>query len=152
MKYVVSACLAGECCRYDGKPQPNEMVMQLVAQGQALPLCPELLGALPVPRTPCERKQGGVFGVDGSDCSAAFVAGAEEALRQAKEQGCTAAILKARSPSCGSGTIYDGTFSHRMVPGDGVFVELLRREGFAIFSEEHLPQEAAHSPQCSLSS
>lgn len=141
MKYVVSACLAGEPCRYDGKAQPQEWVQRLVVQGRAVPLCPELLGGLSVPRSPCEKRQSGVFTIDGSNCTEAFMVGAQEGLRLAKKHGCTAAILKARSPSCGSGQIYDGTFSHRIVPGDGLFAELLRHEGFPLFSEEHLPAE-----------
>ena len=107
-QYVVSACLAGESCRYDGGCSPCPAVQALVRTGQALPVCPEVLGGLPTPRVPSEIRGGRVVAKDGTDVTGAFTCGAEEALRLALENGCTAAILKARSPSCGSGEIYDG--------------------------------------------
>ena len=139
---LVSACLAGERCRYDGKDNSDARIEYLAARGLALPVCPELLGGLPVPRKPCELSDGRVLDSDGGDHSEAFVSGAREALRRGREAGCSLAVLKARSPSCGSGVIYDGSFSHTRVPGDGVFAALLKREGFIVYSEEDLPDLA----------
>lgn len=135
-RYVVSACLAGEPCRYNGESFPCEAVQELVRTGLALPVCPEVLGGLPVPRMPSEIRAGRVIGKDGTDQTAAFTRGAEAALRLAREHGCTGAILKARSPSCGAGEIYDGTFTGTRVPGDGVFARMTREAGLDVWSEE----------------
>ena len=104
--------------------------------GQALPVCPEVLGGLPTPRVPSEIRGGRVVAKDGTDVTGAFTCGAEEALQLALENGCTAAILKARSPSCGSGEIYDGSFTGTRVPGEGVFARMAREAGLEIWSEE----------------
>ena len=128
-RYVVSACLAGEHCRYDGGSSPCEAVMELVREGRAVPVCPETLGGLPTPRTPAEIR-------DGRDVSEAFARGAAEALRRALAEGCDAAILKARSPSCGAGMVYDGTFTGRRVPGEGVFARMVREAGLPVETEE----------------
>ena len=135
-RYVGSACLAGEPCRYDGGCSPCAAVVELVRSGEALPVCPEVLGGLPTPRVPSERRGERVVAKDGTDVTRAFVRGAEEALRLAREQGCTVAVLKARSPSCGSGEIYDGTFTGVRVPGEGVFARLAREAGLRVESEE----------------
>ena len=135
-RYVVSACLAGEPCRYDGGCSPCAAVVELVRSGEALPVCPEVLGGLPTPRVPSERRGERVVAKDGTEVTRAFVRGAEEALRLAREQGCTVAVLKARSPSCGSGEIYDGTFTGVRVPGEGVFARLAREAGLRVESEE----------------
>ena len=135
-QYVVSACLAGEPCRYDGGCSPCPAVQRLIRAGQALPVCPETLGGLPTPRVPSEIRGGRVVAKDGPDVTDAFTRGAEEALRLAQENGCTAAILKARSPSCGSGEIYDGTFTGTRVPGEGVFARMAREAGLEIWNEE----------------
>ena len=137
-QYVVSACLAGESCRYDGGCSPCPAVQALVRTGQALPVCPEVLGGLPTPRVPSEIRGGRVVAKDGTDVTGAFTCGAEEALRLALENGCTAAILKARSPSCGSGEIYDGSFTGTLIPGDGVTAALLKQQGLQVITEEEL--------------
>lgn len=140
-RYVVSACLAGQACRYDGSGQACPAVVELVRQGQALPLCPETLAELPVPRSPCELRDGRVLSRDGCDLTAAFERGARMALEAAQAHGCTAAILKTRSPSCGSPRVYDGTFSGRLTEGQGVWARLLEAHGLQLYSEEHLPHE-----------
>jgi len=137
-KTVVSACLAGIDCRYDGKSTPDATVMRLVADGLAIPVCPEMLGGLSCPRPPCEIAGGRVMSASGEDVTEAFEKGALEALRQAAAAGCLTAILKARSPSCGSGMIYDGTFTGRLIPGDGLFAAALKKNGFEVFTEEDL--------------
>lgn len=141
--FVVSACLAGKACRYDAGSNPCPQVMELVAQGKALPLCPEVLGGLPCPRPPCENVKGRIMDRQGNDHSAAFVRGATEALAQARAFGASAAILKSRSPSCGFGQIYDGTFSKSLTQGHGLWANLLQQEGISLYSEENLPN---HEP------
>ncbi len=137
--YVVSACLAGTACRYDGGSNPCPKVLQLVREGLAVPACPEALAGLSVPRPACELKNGRVLSRDGRDMTAAFLRGAQRALEIAQQHGCTAAILKSRSPSCGFGQIYDGSFKRRLCAGQGLWAQLLREAGLALYSEESLP-------------
>ena len=113
----------------------------LVEQGAALPVCPECLGGLGVPRPPCEVRGGRVFNTEGRDCTLAFQAGAQLALNVAQTRGCREAILKARSPSCGYGRVYDGSFSGKLCDGSGVFASLLREKGVRIWTEENAPFE-----------
>ncbi|WP_418765050.1 DUF523 domain-containing protein [Mailhella sp.] len=140
-RYVVSACLAGTPCRYDGRSNLRPEIAELVRRGEAVPVCPEVLGGLPTPRTPSEQKNGRVVAATGEDVTDAFVSGAEAALYIAEEYGCCAAVLKARSPSCGCGRVYDGTFTHTLVDGDGLFAALLRKKGFQLFTEETFDAE-----------
>ena len=137
--FIVSACLANVACRYNGEAKPCAAVLGLVAAGRALPVCPEQLGGLPTPRPPAEIRAGRVVRADGTDLTAAFQRGAQEALKIAQLAGATAAILKARSPSCGVGQVYDGSFSGARVSGDGVFAALCRHQGLAVWTEEDLP-------------
>jgi uncharacterized protein YbbK (DUF523 family) len=132
---IVSGCLAGLQCRYDGGAKPSAEVMRLVAEGQALPLCPEQLGGLTTPRLPAEITGGRVIRKDGVDVTAEFQRGAEEGLKLAQLAGARLAILKARSPSCGAGQIYDGTFSGTIIRGDGVFAALCRAHGIEVKTE-----------------
>lgn len=131
---LVSACLCGFHCRYDGNTKPNDEIVKLVREGKALPVCPEQLGGLSTPRLPSERTPDDrkVLASDGRDVSDAFAKGAEEALRLARLYGCDRAILKARSPSCGKGTIYDGTFQGGLREGNGVTAELLMNNGIEV--------------------
>ena len=135
---IVSACLAGYRCRYDGKTVPNEEIVALVKRGEAIPVCPEMLGGLPCPRTPSERTADGarVLMRDGKDVTEAFERGAVETLRLARLYGCDRAILRARSPSCGCGKIYDGSFSGTLRDGSGVTAELLLQNGVAVEVKE----------------
>jgi uncharacterized protein YbbK (DUF523 family) len=135
---IVSACLAGIECRFDGRARPNPKVMELVKAGKAIPVCPEQLGGLPTPRAWAERKGSEVVTKDGKDVTAGFLKGAEEALKIAKLAGCREAVLKSKSPSCGSGMIFDGTFSERLVEGDGIFAELLKKNGIKVFTENDI--------------
>lgn len=132
-KILVSRCLLGERCRYDGKTVPDESVIALGRDHILVPVCPEMLGGLSCPRTPCERQRDGrVLSRDGQDRTAEYTRGAEEALRICREEGCIKAILKARSPSCGAGRIYDGTFTGTLREGNGVTAELLMKSGFEV--------------------
>ena len=137
--YAVSACLAGHACRYDGGSNPCAFVEALVRAGRAVPICPETLARLPVPRPPCEQKDGRVLSRDGRDLTRDFARGAQLALEAALAHGCTAAILKARSPSCGVCAVYDGSFSKTLVPGRGLWAALLAERGWPLYSEEDLP-------------
>ena len=136
---VLSACLAGRACRYDGGSNPRECVLPLLEADLCVLVCPEVLGGLPTPRTPCEIRGNRVLAKDGVDRTEAFELGARRALAMAREAGCRCAVLKARSPSCGVGRVYDGTFSRVLVDGDGVFARMAREAGLALFSEETLP-------------
>lgn len=135
---IVSACLAGLYCRYNGEVEPNPVVVDLIRTGEAVPFCPEIQGGLPTPRKPCEIRDGKVYDADDIDRTTEFLRGAEEGLKLAQMLGCTEAILKARSPSCGSGTIYDGTFTSTRVLGDGVFARLLKENGCTVRTEEDI--------------
>jgi uncharacterized protein YbbK (DUF523 family) len=133
---IVSGCLADIKCRFDGKAKPCEEVIRLMAEGKAVPLCPEQLGGLPTPRLPAEIVAGKVIQSDGLDVSERFQRGAEEAIKIACMVGARTAILKARSPSCGSGKIYDGSFSKVLIDGDGVFATMCRQNGMDVKTEE----------------
>ena len=135
MKILVSACLLGVRCRYDGKSKPHPAVEQLMEQHTLIPVCGEIFGGLPTPRVSAERQGERVVTADGRDVTAAYRRGAEEVLRLAERYGCKAAILKERSPSCGSGRIYDGTFTGTLTDGWGVTAELLRDHGICVIGE-----------------
>lgn len=138
MRILVSACLLGCACRYDGGSKPCEQVTALGKRHVLIPVCPEQAGGLPTPRLPAEICRGRVVRQDGADVTAEYRRGAEEAVRLYDRERCEWAILKARSPSCGSGVIYDGTFSGRLTAGDGVAARLLKAHGVRVLSEEDL--------------
>lgn len=190
MRIAVSACLLGEACRYDGRSKPCVRVQELAALGHELvPVCPEVAGGLPTPRTPCEIAQAPwmesekahtadsstpsflvsktnrekkecpgeagrgsitscereastaderswtILDASGTDRTAAYARGAQAELARAKEAGCELAILKAKSPSCGSGEVYDGTFSGALVPGWGIAAATFRDAGIRVIDE-----------------
>ena len=139
-KLLISACLAGENCKYSGG---NNFIGEtaLAALGEKYELvsvCPEVMGGLSVPRCPCERIGARVMNERGEDVTAQFKAGAELTANICERQGVKKALLKEKSPSCGSGRIYDGTFSHTVIAGDGVTAELLRQNGVRIYGESEL--------------
>ena len=135
MRILVSACLLGCPCRYDGAAKPCPAVLALAERHELVPVCPEQLGGLPTPRNPSERRGERVVMNDGRDVTAEYRRGAEEALRLARLYGCTAAVLKEKSPSCGRGTVYDGTFTRTLTPGDGVTAEALLAAGIPVYGE-----------------
>ncbi len=150
--FLISACLLGLPTRYDGRPlSPLPALLLAAARGLAIPFCPEVAGGLPVPRPPAECLGGDgqavlegrarVRDCTGHDVTAALVRGAHLALETVRRLGLDQAILKARSPSCGSDRIYDGTFQGRLVAGQGVTVALLRQHGVLVLSEERLGTE-----------
>lgn len=131
-KLLVSACLLGENCKYSGGNNYNPAVEALRERFELIPICPEQLGGLPTPRVPSERVGDKVLNREGTDVTDAFRLGAEKALEIALAHGVRRAVLQERSPSCGSGTVYDGTFSGRLIPGQGVTAELLRKNGIQV--------------------
>ena len=134
---LVSKCLAGEPCRYDGGDNLAPEIRALVEGGEAIAVCPEVLGGLPTPRTPSEiQSDGRVCSKQGEDVTEAFLRGAECAMEICRENDCTAAILKARSPSCGKSVIYDGSFTGTRVAGNGVFAQMLLDAGIPVVTEE----------------
>lgn len=142
---LVSACLCGIDCKYNGENNLVKPVLDLLREGKAIPVCPEQLGGLPTPRTACEICSGTgkdvlkgetkVVSKDGTDCTKYFIKGAEETLKIAKALNIEKAILKENSPSCGSNFIYDGSFSGNKTAGRGVTAELLFKNGIEILNE-----------------
>ena len=138
MRILVSACLRGMRVRYDGKSKPCEAVRRLMDQHELIPVCAEVFGGLPTPRVPAERTGGRVITKDGRDVTEEYVRGAQEIARLAKLYGCTHAILKEKSPSCGKGRIYDGTHTGTLTNGNGVLAELLMEMGVKVVGETEI--------------
>lgn len=143
---LISACLCGVNCKYNGANNHHPYYIELLRKNELLPVCPEQLGGLPTPRLACEINGGTgtdvlnglaqVYNTEGKNLSAAFIKGAEETLQLAKQAGISAAILQSRSPSCGCGKIYDGTFKGKLIEGDGVTAALLRMNGIKVWNDE----------------
>ena len=140
MRILISACLLGTPCRYDGAAKSHPLAAALAERHHLVPLCPEQLGGLPTPRLPAERRDGRVMTEDGGDVTENYRRGAEAALALCRLLECRAAVLKERSPSCGRGEIYDGTFTGTRVPGDGVTAELLTAHGIAVYGESQIEE------------
>lgn len=144
---AISACLAGEAVRYDGSHKLYAPLKKLQEYGLAVPVCPEILGGLPVPRAPAEITGGDgkdvwqglarVVAQDGEDVTDAFMQGAQRALEYLKQRHITHVILKANSPSCGSGLIYSGRFDGTLKTGSGVATALFEASGITVWHEEH---------------
>ena len=141
MVYLISACLLGTPCRYDGESRTvSDGIRALLAAHTLIPICPEILGGLPTPRPPAERqKDGRIVNTSGEDVTEAYLRGAREALRLARLYRAAGVILKDRSPSCSTGGIYDGSFGGRLIDGLGVTAALLSEAGIPVFSESALP-------------
>ena len=139
MKILVSACLLGCSCRYDGKSMPNEKVLGLSNDNILIPVCPEQMGGLSTPRNPSEcQEDGRVLMNDGTDVTENYKCGAEMALKIAEINDIDYAIMKAKSPSCGKGLIYDGSFQKRLIEGNGITSDLLLKEGYKVITEKDL--------------
>lgn len=141
-KILVSACLCGQKLRYNGSAAlcENKVLKKWIAEGRVIPVCPECLGGLSVPRDPCEQKSGHIIAKGGADFTEAFRKGAEATVRIARENDVAFCVLKENSPSCGSSFIYDGTFSGTKIAGEGVATAMLREAGFPVYSEEILDE------------
>lgn len=132
---LVSACLLGVSCRYDGKSKPNENVIALKDRYNIIPVCPEIMGGLPTPRTASEIQGCQVVMGNGTNVTKEYRKGAEEVLRLCRLFGCKRAVLKEKSPSCGCGKVYDGTFSGKLIDGNGITAKLLMENGIEVFGE-----------------
>ena len=134
---LISACLLGVKCKYSGGSNalPEETIEKLRTRYRLIPVCPETAGGLPTPRDPSERLGERVVSCRGADVTAQFKKGAEAALTLARRYGCTTALMKEHSPSCGSGLIYDGSFLGKLVKGDGCAAELLKAAGVSVVGE-----------------
>jgi uncharacterized protein YbbK (DUF523 family) len=157
IRILISACLVGEPTRFDGTAVPCETaeIARWRAEGRLLPVCPEVAGGCPAPRPPAEIEPAGtaeavlagrarVRDASGADVSEAFMRGAEATLETARRAGARLAVLKDRSPSCGSTVVHDGTFSGRTIAGRGLTAELLERHGIRVFSEAQTEAAAAY--------
>lgn len=139
-KVIISACLLGVKCRYDGKSNrlPDEKLNELREKYELIPVCPECYGGLTTPRVPSERVGDRVLSKTGTDVTEQFERGAQAALYLAKLFDTDMAVLKENSPSCGSGTIYDGSFSGVLTSGDGVTAQLLKENGINVIGESKI--------------
>ena len=135
---LCSACLLGVKCRYDGKGKPHKAILRLFKRETLIPVCPEELGGLSTPRNPSERNGKKVIMKPAKDVTQNFKKGAEEVLKIAEKLKIKKVIFKQRSASCGSGRIYDGTFSGKIIKGDGVATELLKKHGIKVISEDEI--------------
>lgn len=126
MRILVSACLLGTCCKYNGGHNRNEDVLKITKGNEIIPVCPEMLGGLSCPRVPCEIQQNKVIGKDGKDYTENYQKGVNKVLEMIKDKPIDLAILQARSPSCGVSMIYDGTFSKRLIAGSGLLARALK--------------------------
>lgn len=134
---LVSACLAGVECRYNGSSYSISKIKEMVKEGKAIPICPEILAGLSIPRNSAEQKNGTIISSNGEDQTSDYLLGSTIALKIALLIQCKKAILKSNSPTCGCGVIYDGTFSGRLITGDGIFSRLLKENGIEVCTEEH---------------
>lgn len=137
MKILVSACLLGYNCKYNGGNNYNKEIAELSDEHEIFYICPEVFGGLPTPRKPSEQIGSKVMTADGDDFTKNFQKGAEMSLEIAQKNDCKYAILKAKSPSCGCGLIYDGTFSGTLKEGNGVASDLLLKNGIEIYNENN---------------
>ena len=136
MRVLVSACLLGYNCKYNGKNNLNSKIVELLKTHEVIPVCPEMFGGLSCPRIPCEKVGDRILYKEGNDCTKQFIKGAEEALNIAKEKQVDFAILQKRSPSCGNSVIYDGTFKGNLMAGNGVFAQKLQSLNIPIMEAE----------------
>ena len=139
-KLLISACLLGRNCKYNGGNNYHPLTKKLQEQYDLVPVCPECMGGLPIPHDPSERVGDKVLSKTGADVTAAFRLGAEKTVEAAGQSGAKKAVLKERSPSCGFGSIYDGTFTGTVVPGNGVAAEALAAEGVSIWGESRMEE------------
>ena len=146
---LISACLIGLNCKYNGGNNYHEKALELVQKGEAIPICPEQLGGLHTPRTPAEIRvldcEKYVISQDGNDVTEEFTRGAEEILKLAQQLHITKAIMKSKSPSCGKGMIYDGSFTGKLVEGNGITAELLIQHGIEVITMEEWIQESGEN-------
>ena len=135
---LVSACLLGTNCKYNGKNNKNDKVLEYIKDKYVIPICPEVFGGLTTPRIPSEILNGKVINKEGKDVTKYFINGANKTLEIAKILNVKKALLKQKSPSCGSGKIYDGTFTNNIINNDGITTKILKENNIEIITEEDL--------------
>lgn len=138
MKIMVSACLLGENCKYDGGNNRNQKVLDFIKGHEVIPVCPEVWGGLSTPRLPSEIVNGVVTASDGHSVDFEFRSGAQKGLEKAKKENVELVILQSRSPSCGVKQIYDGSFSRKKIDGQGIFASLMTENGYTLIDVEDL--------------
>lgn len=149
-KVIVSACLLGEPCRYDAKSCPNEEVLEYLKDKQVFAVCPEVLGGLTTPRSSCEIVCGEVISKEGIHRTQEYIKGAKEVLALANSNHIDTAILKSKSPSCGYGEIYDGSFSFKLVKGNGICAEMLVNNGIKVINSDKIAFKSKNDNKKSL--
>ena len=137
MKIIVSACLLGDNVKYNGKNNKNDKLIDFLKDYEVIKICPEVMGGLSIPRLPSEIRDNKVINQKGRDVTLEYTKGAQEVLEIIKKQNMRIAILKQNSPSCGSTHIYDGTFSHNLISGEGITTKLLKENGIIVFDENN---------------
>ena len=138
MKIMVSACLIGEKCKYNGKDNYSEKLIEYIKDHEIIAVCPEVAGGLPIPRIQCEIVDGKVLNKEGESKDAEFRKGASICLKRALDEKIDLAILQARSPSCGVKQIYDGSFSGKLIDGKGIFAKMLSENGINVMDVEDI--------------
>ena len=138
MKVAVSACLVGKNTKYNGKNNYNEAVMKYLLDKEYVTICPEVIGGLPTPRVPSERKDNKVINKIGEDVTINFFDGAQKEIEKLLKENINIIIVKEKSPSCGYKQIYDGTFTNTLTDGNGVFIDLALQNGFIIYTEKDI--------------
>jgi uncharacterized protein YbbK (DUF523 family) len=138
MKLLISACLLGTPCRYDGRSKPAENISKLMLKHTLIPICPEMMGGLSTPRLPCEIRGNKVICQNGEDRTLQYMNGAKKCLEIFKKENCDAVLLKTKSPSCGKGKVYDGSFSKTLTDGDGIAVKLFKFYNIKIYTEDDI--------------
>lgn len=136
----VSSCLAGIKCTYRGDDNLINEIKKLVENHEAITICPEVLGGLTIPRHPCEIINGKVINNQGEDKTKEYILGAKRALKILQKNNVSVVLMKSKSPSCGKGYVYDGSFSHTLIEGDGITCQLLKKQGIKIFNENELDE------------
>ena len=145
MKILVSACLVGDNCKYNGGNNLNERLVEFLAAHEGVEACPEVLGGLATPRAPAEIQKGQVINTEGRNVTKEFEAGALRAFEIVKKENPDLIILQSRSPSCGIKQIYDGTFSGKKIPGHGLFAELCIKAGYKVLDIEDIDDYLSHN-------
>lgn len=141
MKVLVSACLLGENCKYNGTNNYNNIIVEFIRRHEVMAVCPEVLGGLSVPRKPAEIVDGMIMTEEGISVNKEFHEGAALALKRALNGKIDMTILQSRSPSCGVNQIYDGTFCGKLIEGQGIFAEMLRKAGIKVVDAEDIKKE-----------
>lgn len=144
MNIAVSGCLLGYDLKYNGKNNRNQELLEILQEHKVICVCPEVSGGLPIPRDPAERQGDRVISCTGADVTDQYRKGTKLAVRKILSAKVKMAVLKAKSPSCGKDEIYDGTFSHTVIKGDGTLAEALKAEGIAVFSEAETKEIRAY--------